>query len=243
MVQATKTNHRGAAPQNAANGGMNRQRAIQTVQARESVKSSIDFTKSQISEIFGSNVFSRQTMRTLLPKTIYKELVRCLDQGERLEPHLADVVANAMKDWAVGKGATHYTHWFHPMTGLTAEKHDSFLVSSGDDGAILEFSGKTLIQGEPDASSFPSGGIRSTFEARGYTGWDPTSPAFIMESINGKTLCIPTVFCAYSGHALDKKTPLLRSIDAVNEQGTRLLRLLGNSSAKRVTCPRVFSYR
>lgn len=215
---------------------MNRQRAIQTVQGREPVKSPIDYTKTSVSELFGSNVFNRQTMRTLLPKTVYKALVRCLDHGESLEPHLADVVANAMKDWAIARGATHFTHWFHPMTGLTAEKHDSFLVSSGDEGAILEFSGKNLIQGEPDASSFPSGGIRSTFEARGYTGWDPTSPAFIMESLNGKTLCIPTVFCAYSGHALDKKTPLLRSIDAINKQGVRLLKLLGNTNVKRVGC-------
>lgn len=239
MVQATTThtNHRGSASQhNSASGGMNRQRAIQTVQGREPVKSSIDYTKTSVTEVFGTNVFSRQTMRTLLPRTVYKALVRCLDQGESLEPHLADVVANAMKDWAIARGATHFTHWFHPMTGLTAEKHDSFLVSSGEEGAILEFSGKNLIQGEPDASSFPSGGIRSTFEARGYTGWDPTSPAFIMESINGKTLCIPTVFCAYSGHALDKKTPLLRSIDAVNKQGTRLLKNLGNKTAKRVIC-------
>ncbi len=236
MAQATTTNHRGTTTQNSAHGGQNRQRAIQHVQGREPVKSAIDYTKTSVAEVFGTNVFSRHTMRTLLPKAVYKELERCLEQGVGLQPHLADVVANAMKDWAIARGATHFTHWFHPMTGLTAEKHDSFLVSSGDDGAILEFSGKVLVQGEPDASSFPSGGIRSTFEARGYTGWDPTSPAFIMESINGKTLCIPTVFCAYSGHALDKKTPLLRSIDAVNKQGLRLLHLLGNTAAKRVTC-------
>lgn len=216
--------------------GDKRQNAIQTVQERQPVKAAFDYTKTPIAEVFGTNVFNRATMRMLLPKTVYKAVVRCLDYGERLDPALADVVANAMKDWAISRGASHYTHWFMPMTGLTAEKHDSFLTSSGDEGAILEFSGRNLIQGEPDASSFPSGGIRSTFEARGYTGWDPTSPAFIMESINGKTLCIPTVFCSYSGHALDKKTPLLRSLDAVNRQGLRLLKLLGNAQAQRVIC-------
>lgn len=216
--------------------GNNRQRAIQNVQERQPVKSAADFQKSSIAEVFGTNVFNRATMRTLLPKTVYKAVIRSLDYGESLDPALADVVANAMKDWAISRGVTHFTHWFLPMTGLTAEKHDSFLVSGGDDGAIVEFSGKNLIQGEPDASSFPSGGIRSTFEARGYTGWDPTSPAFIMESINGKTLCIPTVFCSYSGHALDKKTPLLRSIDVINKTGMRLLRLLGNNSPTRLQC-------
>lgn len=210
--------------------------ALNTIQERQPVRSSIDLSKQSFQELFGINVFNRQTMRQLLPKAVYKAVVRCLDFGESLDPSMADVVANAMKDWAIARGATHFTHWFMPMTGLTAEKHDAFLVSAGDDGALLEFSGKVLIQGEPDASSFPSGGIRSTFEARGYTGWDATSPAFIMESINGKTLCIPTVFCSYSGHALDKKTPLLRSIDAVNKHGLRLLRLLGNKEAQRVVC-------
>jgi glutamine synthetase len=201
------------------------------------VAASVDYTKTPVSEIYGSNVFNRQVMRTLLPKAAYKAVLRCLDHGERLDPAYADLVANAMKDWAIARGATHFTHWFMPMTGLTAEKHDSFLVSSGDDGlALLEFSGKNLIQGEPDASSFPSGGIRSTFEARGYTGWDPTSPAFLMESTNGKTLCIPSVFCSFSGHALDKKTPLLRSLEAINKQGVRLLHLLGNKDVKRVNC-------
>jgi glutamine synthetase len=176
-------------------------------------------------------------MRTLLPKNVYKALVRCFDFGEALDPSMADVVANAMKDWAIARGATHFTHWFMPMTGSTAEKHDSFLASSAEDGtALLEFPGKLLIQGEPDASSFPSGGIRSTFEARGYTGWDPTSPAFLMDSVNGKTLCIPTVFCSFSGHALDKKTPLLRSLEAVNKQAVRLLHILGNTAVKRVIC-------
>jgi glutamine synthetase len=149
---------------------------------------------------------------------------------------MADIVANAMKDWAVSRGATHFCHWFLPMTGLTAEKHDSFLVPTGEDKALAEFSGKFLIQGEPDASSFPSGGIRSTFEARGYTGWDPTSPAFLMENTNGKTLCIPSVFYSFSGHALDKKTPLLRSLESLSKQAVRLLHLLGNKQVKRVTC-------
>lgn len=213
-----------------------RHQAINTVQGRQPVKSSTDYTKHGVSELFGSNVFNRATMRQLLPKAVYKSLVRCIDYGETLDPSLADVVANAMKDWAIARGATHFTHWFMPMTGLTAEKHDAFLVATGDEGAILEFSGKLLIQGEPDASSFPSGGIRSTFEARGYTGWDLTSPAFLIESINGKTLCIPTIFCSYSGHALDKKTPLLRSVDAINKQGLRLLKILGNQTVHRLSC-------
>jgi len=217
-------------------GANSRQGAIGTVQGRVPVKSSTDYTKVPMADLFGSNVFNRATMRQVLPKAVYKAVVRSLDFNESLDPALADVVANAMKDWALARGATHFTHWFMPMTGSTAEKHDAFLVSTGDEGAILEFSGKVLIQGEPDASSFPSGGIRSTFEARGYTGWDATSPAFIMENINGKTLCIPTVFCSYSGHALDKKTPLLRSLDAINKQGTRLLKLLGNETAQRVNC-------
>jgi glutamine synthetase len=221
------------------NGGHSsaRKAAIQSIQARDPVAATVDYTRTGVSEIYGSNVFNRTVMRTLLPKNVYKAVLRCLDFGEKLDANTADIVANAMKDWAIARGASHFTHWFHPMTGLTAEKHDSFLVSSADEGqAILEFSGKTLIQGEPDASSFPSGGIRSTFEARGYTGWDPTSPAFLMESVNGKTLCIPTVFCSFSGHALDKKTPLLRSLEAINKQGVRLLHLLGNKDAKRVIC-------
>ena len=213
-----------------------RSQAMRTASAREGVTASVDYTKTPVSEIFGQNVFNRNVMRALLPKNVYKALVRCLDHGEPLEPSMADIVANAMKDWAISRGATHFTHWFQPMTGFTAEKHDSFISSGDDGGAILEFSGKLLIQGEPDASSFPSGGIRSTFEARGYTGWDPTSPAFLMESVNGKTLCIPTVFCSYSGHALDKKTPLLRSVEAVGKQALKLVRLLGNKESKRIHC-------
>lgn len=211
-----------------------RQSAVQKTAQREPVRSSLDYNQTQLSEIFGANVFNRHVMRQVLPKNVFKAFVQSMDHGERLDSELADVIANAMKDWAIARGATHFTHWFQPMTGFTAEKHDSFLVSSNVDGTpIVEFSGKLLLQGEPDASSFPSGGIRSTFEARGYTGWDPTSPAFIMESVNGKTLCIPTVFCSFSGHALDKKTPHLRSVEAINKEAVRLLKVLG-SSAKRV---------
>ncbi|MDZ4838331.1 MAG: glutamine synthetase III [Candidatus Melainabacteria bacterium] len=215
--------------------GSVRREALQTVQSRDPVRSTVDYTVTPVSEVFGSNVFNRNVMKKLLPKNVYKAVLRCLDHGEQLDPAMADIVANAMKDWALARGATHFTHWFHPMTEQTAEKHDSFLSAAGaDGGAILEFSGKLLIQGEPDASSFPSGGIRSTFEARGYTGWDPTSPAFLIESTNGKTLCIPTVFCSYSGHALDKKTPLLRSLEVLNKEAVRLLHILGNRQVQRV---------
>lgn len=221
-----------------ANNGASsvRRHAIETVRSRTTNTQSVDYAASPLGELFGQNVFNRPTMRAVLPKSVYKAVTRCIDQGERLHPAMAEIVANAMKDWAVSRGATHFCHWFMPMTGLTAEKHDSFLSPIGDDKAIAEFSGKFLIQGEPDASSFPSGGIRSTFEARGYTGWDPTSPAFLMESINGKTLCIPSVFCSFSGHALDKKTPLLRSLEALSKQAVRLLHVLGNKEVKRVIC-------
>lgn len=234
MTNTTHTRHKGL-----LNGEVvvnSRRQAVQKAQEREPMRGTVDYTNQPVTEVFGANVFNRQTMRKLLPKAVYKAFVHAIDNGERLDPSLADVIANAMKDWAISRGATHFTHWFQPMTGLTAEKHDAFLVSSGDDGAILEFSGKVLLQGEPDASSFPSGGIRSTFEARGYTGWDPTSPAFIMESVNGKTLCIPTVFYSFSGHALDKKTPLLRSLEAINKQSLRLLKAINNNESKRVTC-------
>ena len=163
---------------------------------------------SSISEIFGSMVFNDRVMRERLPKETYKALRKTMAEGKTLKPEVAGVVANAMKDWAIEKGATHYTHWFQPMTGITAEKHDSFISPTADGNVIMEFSGKELEKGEPDASSFPSGGLRATFEARGYTAWDPTSYAFIKEG----TLCIPTVFCSYGGEALDKKTPLLRSM-------------------------------
>lgn len=184
---------------------------------------------SNVSDIFGSNVFNESVMRDRLPKEIYKKLKNASFNGEHLSLQVANVVANTMKDWAVEKGATHYTHWFQPMTGITAEKHDSFIAPAEDGKIILDFSGKELIKGEPDASSFPNGGIRSTFEARGYTAWDPTSNAFIKDG----TLCIPTVFCSYSGESLDQKTPLLRSMEVLNEQSLRVLKHFKNP-AKRV---------
>jgi len=213
-----------------------RKRAVASIADRQPLATSIDYASHPVNEIFGTNVFNRQTMRAVLPKAVYKAVVRCLDHGEQLDPSMADTVANAMKDWAIARGATHYTHWFVPLHGYTAEKHDSFLVSNVEDGAVLEFSGKNLVQGEPDASSFPSGGIRSTFEARGYTGWDPSSPAFLMDSANGRTLCIPSVFCSFSGHALDVKTPLLRSLEVISNSTVRLLHALGNKDVKRVNC-------
>ena len=179
-------------------------------------------------EVFGQNVFSRSVMQSRLPKTVYKSLLNTLDHAEPLDPTIADIVASAMKDWAVEKGATHYAHVFYPLTGLTAEKHDSFLEPDSTGAAMAEFAGKTLIQGEPDASSFPNGGLRETFEARGYTGWDVTSPAYILENPNGNTLCIPTVFVSWTGDALDKKTPLLRSQQVLNVQAQRVLKLFGH---------------
>ncbi len=185
-------------------------------------------------QVFASNVFSPIVQRHRLPKHVYKALQKTLARGEALDTSLADAVAQAMKDWAMEKGATHYTHWFQPLTGSTAEKHDSFYGPSGDGAAIAEFSGKELIQGEPDASSFPTGGIRATFEARGYTAWDPTSPAFILENPNGALLCIPTAFTSWTGEALDHKIPLLRSMDALSGVAVRALELLGVDDAKRV---------
>lgn len=184
-----------------------------------------------VPEIFGSMVFNENIMRARLPRDTYKSLKKTIKEGQALELGVANVVANAMKDWAIEKGATHFTHWFQPLTGVTAEKHDSFISPAGDGSVIMEFSGKELVKGEPDASSFPSGGLRATFEARGYTAWDPTSYAFIKDG----TLCIPTAFCSYTGEALDKKTPLLRSMDALNKQALRVLKLFGNTSARRVT--------
>ncbi|MDR3766981.1 MAG: glutamine synthetase III, partial [Butyricicoccus sp.] len=183
-----------------------------------------------VPELFGSMVFNEAAMKERLPKETYKALKRTMTEGTALDPQIAGVVANAMKDWAISKGATHFTHWFQPMTGVTAEKHDSFLSPSSDGTVIMEFSGKELIKGEPDASSFPSGGLRATFEARGYTAWDPTSYAFIKDN----TLCIPTAFCSYTGEVLDKKTPLLRSMDAISNQACRVLKLFGKD-VKRVT--------
>ena len=184
----------------------------------------------KVTSIFGENVFNESVMKTRLPKETYKQLMKTIEGGEKLDPSVANVVANAMKDWAVEKGATHFTHWFQPLTGVTAEKHDSFISPTKDNGIIMEFSGKELVQGEPDASSFPSGGLRATFEARGYTAWDPTSYAFIKDG----TLCIPTCFCSYTGEALDKKTPLLRSMQAINKQALRVLKLFGNEDVTSV---------
>ena len=189
-----------------------------------------------IGHIFGENVFTDRVMQERLPKKIYRQLHRTMDEGKELDPVVAEVVAQAMKEWAIEKGATHYTHWFQPLTGVTAEKHDSFITAPAPDGTmIMDFSGKELIKGEPDASSFPSGGLRATFEARGYTAWDCTSPAFVRQDAAGTLLCIPTAFCSYTGEALDQKTPLLRSMEALNEQAIRLLRLLGNTTSRKVT--------
>ena len=191
------------------------------------------FAMRTVSEYFGSLVFDDREMRAALTAEVYASLRKTIDEGRKLDITVANAVAFAMKDWALSKGATHFTHWFQPLTGITAEKHDSFIMPAPDGGVIMEFSGKELIKGEPDASSFPNGGLRATFEARGYTAWDPTSYAFI----KGKELCIPTAFCSYSGHALDKKTPLLRSMEALNKQALRILRLFGDKKTK---CVRPF---
>ena len=189
-----------------------------------------------VAELFGQNVFNDKIMRERLPKKVYKELHKTIDDGKELDPMTAEVVAGVMKDWAVEMGATHYTHWFQPLTGFTAEKHDAFITAPDKEGSVLlEFSGKELIKGEPDASSFPSGGLRATFEARGYTAWDCTSPAFVREDEAGAILCIPTAFCSYTGDALDQKTPLLRSMEAVQKQSLRLIRLFGNTTSRKVT--------
>ncbi|GHV32574.1 glutamine synthetase [Spirochaetia bacterium] len=194
----------------------------------------IDFTMTPVAEIYGSNSFSNALMKERLPKNIYKEILAVQNGEKELTLEDAEVVAAVMRDWAISKGASHYTHWFHPLTGLTAEKHDSFISPTGDGRVIMEFSGKELIKGEPDASSFPSGGLRATFEARGYTAWDVTSPAFLKQDRTGTTLCIPTAFISYYGQALDKKVPLLKSIDTLNKQAVRVLRALGNETVKRV---------
>ena len=190
----------------------------------------LDFSKTPSNQLFGANVFSDAVMKKRLPDAVYKAMRRTIDQGAKLDVSVADVVAKAMRDWAIEKGATHYAHVFYPLTGLTAEKHDSFLDPDGKGGVVAAFSAKQLIQGEPDASSFPSGGIRATFEARGYTAWDVTSPAYILENPNGTTLCIPTAFCSWTGEALDKKIPLLRSMQALNMQAQSVLSLFGNKN-------------
>ena len=190
----------------------------------------------KVAEIFGENVFNDTVMQERLPKKVYKNLKKTIEEGKELDIETADVIAHEMKEWAIEKGATHYTHWFLPLAGVTAEKHDSFISAPQPSGKVLmSFSGKELIKGEPDASSFPSGGLRATFEARGYTAWDCTSPAFVRQDAAGATLCIPTAFCSYTGEALDQKTPLLRSMEALNKQALRLLRLFGNTTSKKVT--------
>jgi glutamine synthetase len=209
--------------------------AIAAINSYRPTGPSWNFRETPTSELFGANVFSDAVMKDRLPKSVYKALQATIKQGKPLDPSIADAVALAMKDWAIEKGATHYAHVFYPLTGLTAEKHDSFLQPTGDGDAIAEFSGKELIQGEPDASSFPSGGLRATFEARGYTAWDPTSAAYILDNPNGTTLCIPTAYCSWTGEALDKKTPLLRSMQAVDRQARRVLALFGHKDVGPIT--------
>src|SRR6202041_2490559 len=211
-----------------------RQAAIKAIATSKHKLDRIDFKTTHVADLFGVNVFNEAQQRARLPKPVFKSLQKTIKEGAPLDPAIADNVAAAMKDWAMEKGATHYTHLFQPMTGLTAEKHDSFVQPSSDGGALLEFGGKELVRGEPDASSFPSGGIRATFEARGYTAWEPTSPAHIYESPNGATLVIPTAFLSWTGEALDKKTPLLRSMEALSTHALRILRLFGNEEARKV---------
>lgn len=215
-------------------GNKARLQAISELSDRSELESKFDFIGDSAQALFGSNVFSMRVMKTCLPKAVFKSLRETVETGSPLDEGVADVVAAAMKDWAISKGATHFTHVFYPLTGLTAEKHDSFLTPDGEGGAITEFSGKALIQGEPDASSFPSGGIRTTFEARGYTAWDVTSPAYIMENHNGSTLCIPTAFVSWTGEALDKKTPLLRATQALDKQARRILKMFGHTEISKV---------
>jgi len=208
-------------------GSTVRQEAIKSIVGTKHKLDQIDFKTTHVKDLFGSLVFSEEAMKQRLPKPIFKSIQKTIKHGAPLDPLIADAVAAAMKDWAVEHGATHYTHLFQPMTGITAEKHDSFLAPTGEGNALAEFSGKELIKGEPDASSFPSGGLRATFEARGYTAWDPTSPAYIAEHPNGSTLVIPTAFLSWTGEALDKKTPLLRSMEALSTQAVRILKLFG----------------
>jgi glutamine synthetase len=206
-----------------------RMAAISAVTNWRPISPPLNFSETPAHKIFGCNIFSRMEMKSRLPKPIYKSLIKTIESGEKLDPAVAEIVSVAMKDWAIERGATHYAHVFFPLTGLSAEKHDSFLAPDGEGGAIAEFSGKALIQGEPDGSSFPTGGIRATFEARGYTIWDVTSPAYILENPNGTTLCIPTAFVSWTGEALDKKTPVLRSMQALNQQAQRILKLFGHA--------------
>jgi len=212
-----------------------RSAAIRAISEQRMPASTVQSNDQSAFDLFGRNVFNLAAMRVALPKDTFNRLHKTIRDRQPLDATLADSVANAMKDWAIDRGATHYCHWFQPLTGQTAEKHDSFIVPTEEGKSLVEFSGKNLIKGEPDASSFPSGGLRSTFEARGYTAWDPTSPAFLMEGVNGKTLCIPTAFCSWDGTALDKKTPLLRSIEAIDRQAVRILKIFGKSDTKYVT--------
>ncbi|QWT23429.1 glutamine synthetase III [Subtercola sp. PAMC28395] len=214
-------------------GNAVRLQAIKDVEAYVPPAVSFDITEAP-GQVFGENVFNKVVMQKRLPKSVYKSVISTIEHGTTLDPQVADAVASAMKDWALEKGATHYAHVFYPLTGLTAEKHDSFLEPVGDGSALAEFAGKTLTQGEPDASSFPNGGLRNTFEARGYTGWDVTSPAYVLENPNGNTLCIPTVFVSMTGEALDHKTPLLRSQQAMGEHAERILKLFGHTNPEHV---------
>jgi glutamine synthetase len=215
-------------------GSTGRLQAIEAVTTYRPSTDHLSVTKTSATEFFGVNVFNKAVMKARLPKPVFKSLTKTIDDGSTLDPTVADAVASAMKDWATEKGATHYAHVFYPLTGFTAEKHDSFLSPDSDGSALAEFSGKTLTQGEPDASSFPNGGIRNTSEARGYTMWDVTSPAYILENSNGTTLCIPTAFVSWTGEALDKKTPLLRSMQALNKQAQRVLKLFGHENPAHV---------
>ncbi|NLV96993.1 MAG: glutamine synthetase type III [Desulfovibrionales bacterium] len=218
------------------NGMSARRDAIRAITDYNPGHTPLNFGDTSFTEIFGCNVFNDKAMRERLPQNVYTSLKKTIELGEKLDPSVADIVAKAMKDWALEKGATHFTHVFYPLTGLTAEKHDSFLVPDGQGGAVAEFSGKMLIKGESDASCFPSGGLRATFEARGYTAWDVTSPAYILENPNGTFLCIPTVFVSWTGEALDKKTPLLRSLQALNKQAQRVLRIFGVATKLPIIC-------
>lgn len=211
-----------------------RMNAVAAVTNYKPIEKALNFAETPSKDLFGVNVFSDSVMRERLPKPVYKALRRTIDRGEKLDISVADAVAVAMRDWAIEKGATHYAHVFYPLTGQTAEKHDSFLEPNGNGGVLAEFSAKQLIQGEPDASSFPSGGLRATFEARGYTAWDVTSPAYILENPNGTTLCIPTAFCSWTGEALDLKVPLLRSMQALNRTARRILKLFGDNDPEMV---------
>ncbi|BCS89596.1 glutamine synthetase III [Pseudodesulfovibrio sediminis] len=215
-------------------GYQTRQNAINAVTNYKPIDKPLNFAETSPAEIYGSNVFSDKVMKNMLPKDVYKSLMATKKSGEAIDSSIAGPVAAAMKEWALAKGATHYTHVFYPLTGLTAEKHDGFLAPDGEGGAIAEFDAKLLIQGEPDASSFPSGGLRATFEARGYTAWDVTNPAYILENPNGTFLCIPTAFISWKGHALDKKTPLLRANQAINKSATRFLGLFGTDNGEMV---------